>query len=71
LTVDDELRSVVQVMIALVVVIEVAVTAEMTGAGVDVRKVLLVDVVDWLAAFAETTAKSYVVLCVRPVRVTE
>lgn len=71
MTTDDEDSSVVQVMVAPVVVIAVAVTAEMTGSGVNVRKVLLVEVVDWLAAFAEMTAKSYVVLCVSPMRVTE
>jgi len=71
LTVDDEFRSVVHVMVAPVVVRLVTVMAEIVGAGVNVRKVELAEVVDWLELLADTTSKSYVVLCVRPVSVTE
>jgi hypothetical protein len=43
-------------MVAPVVVMLDTVIAEIVGAGVAVRNVLLADVVDWLAAFTETTS---------------
>ena len=57
---------------AEVELIPVAVTPEITGgAGVVVVKVELVDVVDALEPFTETTSKSYNVAGVNPLRVTE
>jgi hypothetical protein len=56
--VDDDAKSVVQVMVAPVVVTLDTAILVIVGAGVDVRSVLLPDVDDWLAAFAEMTAKS-------------
>ena len=61
----------VQVMVAEVDVIAVAVTAEITGATAVVVKVALGEVVDTFALLAETTSKSYSVPCVKPVIVTE
>jgi hypothetical protein len=58
-------------MVAPVVVIAVAATAEMTGGTAVVAKVKLPEVVDWLELFAETTSKSYVVPDARPEMVTE
>jgi hypothetical protein len=58
-------------MVALVAVIAVAVTAEMVGDGVRVRNVELADVAVSAALLVEATSKSYVVLCVRPVSVSE
>jgi hypothetical protein len=43
-------------MVAPVVVMLDTVMAEIAGAGVDVRNDELADVVDWLAAFTETTS---------------
>ena len=60
----------VQVMVADVVVIAVAVTAEMVGAAV-VVKVALAEVADRLELLAETTSKLYSVPAVKPVIVTE
>jgi hypothetical protein len=51
-------------------VVPLVVTAEMTGAAV-VAKVELVEVVDAVEPFTETTSKSYVVPGVRPLIVTE
>jgi hypothetical protein len=62
---------VVQVMVAPVVVIAVAVTAEMVGATAVVVKVALGEVVDRLELLVETTLKSYSVPGVKPVFVTE
>jgi hypothetical protein len=70
LTDDDEFWSVVHVMVAPVVVIPVAVTAEMVGGGV-VVKVKLPEVVVPPEPFVETRSKSYWVPGVRPVKVTE
>ena len=61
----------VQVMVADVVVIPVAVTAEITGATAVVVKVALGEVDDKLEPLVETTSKSYSVPCVKPVIVTE
>ena len=61
----------VQVMVAAVEVIAVAVTAEITGATAVVVKVALGEVVDRLELLVETTSKSYSVPCVRPLIVTE
>ena len=61
----------VQVMVAPVVVIAVAVTAEITGAAVSVVKVALGEVVDRLELLVETTLKSYSVPGVKPLIVTE
>ena len=61
----------VQVMVADVVVIAVAVTAEITGATAVVVKVALGEVDDRLELLVETTSKSYSVPCVKPVMVTE
>jgi hypothetical protein len=70
LTTDDEFWSVVQLMVAPVVVIAVTVTAEITGGGV-VVKLELAEVDEAVDPFTETTSKSYVVPGVRPVIVTE
>jgi hypothetical protein len=56
LTVDDEFRSVVQVIVAVVVVTAVAVTAEIVGAGVNVRNEKLPVVPVWFEAFVEETS---------------
>ena len=61
----------VQVIVAEVEVIAVAVTEEITGATAVVVKVKLPEVADRLELLAETTSKSYVVPAVRPVSVTE
>ena len=61
----------VQVIVAAVEVIAVAVTAEMTGATAVVVKVALGEVVDRLELLVETTSKSYSVPGVVPVIVTE
>ena len=61
----------VQVMVAPVVVIAVAVTAEITGATAVVVKVAFAEVADRLELLVETTLKSYSVPCVKPVIVTE
>lgn len=59
-------------MVSEVELIEVAITADMTGVpAAEVVKVLLGDVAEMLLAFAETTSKLYVELAVRPVKVTE
>ena len=58
-------------MVAVVFVIPVVVTAEITGGTAVVVKVALGDVVDWLELFAEATSKSYSVPGVKPVIVTE
>ena len=54
-------------MVAEVGVIDVDVTAEITGATAVVVKVALGEVVDWLEALTETTSKLYVVPEVKPV----
>ena len=61
----------VQVIVAAVEVIAVAVTAEITGATAVVVKVALGEVDDKLELLAENTSKSYSVPCVKPVIVTE
>ena len=58
-------------MVAEVAVMEVAVTAEITGGMAIVAKVALLDVAERLKLFAETTSKLYVVPGMSPVRVTE
>ncbi len=58
-------------IVAVVFVIPVAVTAEITGAAAVVVKVALDDVDDWLELLAEATSKSYSVSEVKPVIVTE
>jgi hypothetical protein len=58
-------------MVAVVVPIAVAVTAEITGGTAVVVKLELPEVVDWLELFADTTSKSYAVPDARPVIVTE
>ena len=58
-------------MVAEVVVIAVAVTAEITGATAVVVKVALGEVAERLELLAETTSKSYKVFGVKPVMVTE
>ena len=60
----------VQVIVAEVVVIAVAVTAEMVG-GAIVVKVALGEVAVRLELLVETTSKSYRVAGVKPVIVTE
>jgi hypothetical protein len=70
LTADVEFWSVVQVMVAPVLVIPLAVTAEMAGGGV-VVKVKLPEVVVPPEPFVETRSKLYMVPGVRPVNVTE
>ena len=61
----------VQVMVADVVVIAVAVTAEMAGAGVVVKVALGEVAVKLLELLVETTSKLYSVPWVKPVIVTE
>ena len=61
----------VQVMVAEVDVIAVAVTAEITGATAVVVKVALAEVADRLELLAENTSKLYNVPAVKPVIVTE
>ncbi len=59
MTCEEEVWSVVQVMVADVEVMLVAVTAEITGGGAAVvANVKLPDVAEVPALFAETTAKS-------------
>jgi hypothetical protein len=62
---------VVQVMVAEVDVIAVAVTAEITGPTAVVVKVALGEVADRLELLAENTSKLYSVPAVKPVIVTE
>jgi len=59
------------VIVAEVVVIAVAVTAEITGAAAVVVKVELLDVAVGFKLLPETTSKSYVVPGVKPISVTE
>ena len=61
----------VQLMVADVAVMAVAVTAEITGATAVVVKVAFGEVVDTLELLVETTSKSYSVPGVKPVIVTE
>ena len=61
----------VQVMVADVVVIAVAVTAEMAGAGAAVKVALGEVAVRLLELLVETTSKLYSVPGVKPVIVTE
>ena len=61
----------VQVMVADVLVIAVAVTAEITGPTAVVLKVALGEVADRLELLAENTSKSYSVPGVKLVIVTE
>jgi hypothetical protein len=58
------------VIVALVLVIALIATFEITGVPVVVN-VVFPDVADVLAAFADTTSKSYSVPAVNPVSVTE
>ena len=58
MTCDDEVSSVVQVMVAVVAVIAVAVTAEMTGGGVNVANEELADVPVSDEPLVEATSKS-------------
>jgi hypothetical protein len=63
--------SVVQLMVAVVVVDPETTTPEITGATAVVTKVELADVLDAVEPFTEVTSKSYVVPAVRPVSTTE
>ena len=70
-TCEVEGWSVVQLMVAVVVVDPETTTPETTGATGVVWKVKLAEVADAVEPFTEVTSKSYVVPEVRPVSVTE
>jgi hypothetical protein len=70
-TCEVEGWSVVQLMVAVVVVDPETTTPEMTGATGVVTRVMFAEVLDAVEAFTEVTSKSYVVPAVRPVNVTE